>query len=185
MRLENLKFLPSSLERLSGKVATSSIAEVLETLPNPTDSFGFKKFRVDTLDADEAVVRLAAVSRYFVVPNVQVTSTQGSPVSANLSFDKKAKRILGVWLGILVIVFAMGPIGVFAEFVWDDGMMNLTVNGEVSKIPVLPWFPLFTLGWLAIAFGFPAMLISLGWRKSREFAIELMGLMDGAKPGRD
>ncbi|MBO6505478.1 MAG: hypothetical protein JJ850_08830 [Kordiimonadaceae bacterium] len=203
MRCKQLKFLPGSKETLTGNVPTLSIADGLDKLPNPKDRFGFERWKVETQDEEAAVIhlarrqyyavvpgflvkhdehdavsgRMAGIRRHYILPRLLVKQDESSAISVTMAFHTLTRRILCIWLLLALIVCVGFSVTFYADIVFGDGLINLTVNGEASQVPILPWGPVFVLGWLLIWLGYPAVMISNGWRKSRQFAQELLRLM--------
>ena len=173
-------------------------------MPNPTDRFGFERWKVETQDSETAVIhlaarqyyavvpsflvkhdehnavsgRLAGIRRHYVLPRLLVRQDEHDAVSVTMAFHPLTRRILRIWLFLALIACVVFSAAFYADIMFGDGLMNLTVNGQTSQVPILPWGPVFVLGWLVIWLGYPVVIFSNGWRRSRKLAKELIGLME-------
>lgn len=171
------KFLPNSYEIIGLKNDETSLNSIINNLSNPPNFVGVKSWSSFEVKENSAKLRLNAYNKYLIPPQIILKKDKGR-LHAELSFNRYSKVILKLWLSFCAVSYSAFILNIFWEYTIGDGLTTLTLNGEVSAIPVVPWVPLFVFIHSMVFFFYPAIAVSLGWKKSKVLIENLIKISD-------
>lgn len=175
LKLNKYKFFPKSNETLVSHSSQETVTELLRRVPNPKNMIGRKVWGASNVTDSSAGLRLKAFNLYGLPPNILIEKVE-KKLTVKISFDKLSRMILRIWLWFCIVSYSAFLLYMLWEYTLGDGLTSLTLNGQISLVSVIPWVPLFLIIHSLVFFFYPAIVISLGWRRSKKLAEDILGV---------
>ncbi|MBL4617010.1 MAG: hypothetical protein JKY46_04900 [Robiginitomaculum sp.] len=176
-RIGMSKFLPNTLDTFDC-LSANPIDEVLTKIPQSKNFLGIPRWRRGTYN-ETHWVKLNALNKYLLLPVISFKKSKNESgfykYAGEIKHTTLSKIILQLWLFMTLVVYSVFSAYIAFEYVFGDGLIAYTHNGvEQPALKIFPWIGVFLAVHFIGFFIYPAVVITMGWRKTIALRDEIL-----------